>query len=394
MAVGFFRTIHELESDSPRSAIWTVALVAVVFALWIAWLWFARVAVYRSTDHARLIGGTGYEADAGAAGRVVELRMQVGRNVRAGELLVQLDAVSQQRELEEERTRQAVLTPQLAEISSEIAAEDQALKSAQQTSAVALNQARVEWGGKEKAWAIADNIFKRYVAAQHVVAQIALLHAQAEAQAERSKADNLRLEMARLAQNANAQESDRTAKIEELKQDRRHLEGEARTVAAEIKRLQYEIDKHQIRAPIDGQIAGISPIRVGAFVHEGDRVAIVVPPTTIKAVAEFSPSSALGLIKPGQRAWLHLNGFPWTQYGSIMATVTTVASEPMLVNTGGELQDERIRVELRIDPHSAPMIPIQYGLPGTAEIEVDRISPAKLIMRAAGKVLSTPARSH
>jgi len=121
MGVGFFRTIHELEAESPHSPIWIVALTAVVFGLWIAWLGFARVAIYRSTDRARLIGGTGYEADASADGRVVELRMQLGRKVKAGELLVQLDAVSQRRELEEERTRQTVLAPQLAEISGEIA---------------------------------------------------------------------------------------------------------------------------------------------------------------------------------------------------------------------------------------------------------------------------------
>jgi multidrug resistance efflux pump len=394
MGVGFFRTIHELEADSPHSPIWIVALTAVVFGLWIAWLGFARVAVYRSTDRARLIGGTGYEADASANGRVVELRMQLGRKVKAGELLVQLDAVSQRRELEEERTRQAVLAPQLAEISGEIATEDQALKSAQQTSAVALNQAGLEWNSAKETSQIADDIFKRYQAAKDAVAQITILRTDAEARGEHAKADNLRLEMARLAQDASAQGYDRIAKIEDLKQERRRLEGEAQTVAAEINRLQYEIDKHQIRAPIDGRIASIFPIGIGTFVREGDRLAIVVPATIIKAVAEFSPSSALGLIKPGQRAWLHLNGFPWTQYGSITAEVTTVASEPTLVNASGEPEGERIRVELRIDPHSAPLIPIQYGLPGTVEIEVERISPAQLIMRAAGQVLTTSASLH
>jgi membrane fusion protein (multidrug efflux system) len=394
VSVAFFRTVHELESDSPRGSILTIALATAVLGLWAGWLSLARISVYRSTDRARLIGGTGYEADASVAGRVVSIRFRLGQKVNAGDPLVMLDQVAEQRQLDEDRTRESVIEPELSEISREIAAENDGLQAARRTAAIALDQARVQWQGAEKAWRIADDISMRYRTAKAVVPQIELLRADAEAQAARAKADGLRLELARLGQDSQAQQSDRTAHIEQLKEDGRHLEGEKETTAAEIKRLEYEIEKRLIRAPITGRIAGIAPIRVGAFVHEGDRLATVIPAETIKAIAEFAPSTSLGLIKPGQRAWVHLNGFPWTQYGSIHATVASVASEPTLVNSAGEAQDERIRVELRIDPRSAPLIPIQYGLPGTAEIEVERISPARLIMRAAGQTMTKPVASN
>jgi membrane fusion protein (multidrug efflux system) len=320
--------------------------------------------------------------------------MRLGQTVTKGESLVVLDSGAEQRQVDEDQTRKADLTPQIKEIYEEINAETTALKAAQQTTAVALNQARIDWNGSEKTWQIADNIYRRYQAAKDVVPQIALLKAEAEAQADRAKADNQRLEMARLTRDANAQESDREARIEQLREEARRLEGDRRTAVAEVKRLQYEIVKHRVRVPVDGHVAAISPIRVGAFLHEGDRLAIIVPATTLRAVAEFTPSSALGLIKPGQPAWLHLNGFPWTQYGSVLATVASVASEPTLVNTAGDPEDERIRVELCINPHSAPLIPIEYGLPGSAEIEVERISPARLIMRAAGQLISKPSTAH
>jgi membrane fusion protein (multidrug efflux system) len=394
MGIGFYRTISELEGDSPRNSIWVIVLVTLVLGVWLAWLSLARVAVYRSTERARLIGGTGYEADSSAAGRVIEIRMRLGQTVTKGESLVVLDSGAEQRQIDEDQTREADLTSQIKEIYEEINAETTALKAAQQTTAVALNQARIDWNGSEKTWQIADNIYRRYQAAKDVVPQIALLKAEAEAQADRAKADNQRLEMARLTRDANAQESDREARIEQLREEARRLEGDRRTAVAEVKRLQYEIEKHRARVPVDGHVAAISPIRVGAFVHEGDRLAIIVPATTLRAVAEFTPSSALGLIKPGQPAWLHLNGFPWTQYGSVLATVASVASEPTLVNTAGDPEDERIRVELRINPQSAPLIPSEYGLPGSAEIEVERISPARLIMRAAGQLISKPSTAH
>lgn len=393
MSAAFFRTVHELESDDVRSSAITIVLATVVLGLWLGWLVLARVSVYRSSDQALLVGGTGYEADSPVAGRIVATPMRLGQKVEAGQTLVVLDQISEQRQLEEDRTRESVIQPELSEISREIAQERQGLDAARRTSAVALDQARVQWQGAEKTWQIAENIAKRYQSAKAVVPQIELLRAEAAAEADRAKADNLHLELSRLEQDFQTRQSDRAAHIDQLGQDGRHLEGEERTTEAEIKRLEYEIEKRVIRAPVGGRIASIAPIRVGTFVREGDRLATVAPIETIKAVAEFPPADSLGVIKAGQRAWIRLNGFPWTQYGSIHAAVASVASEPTLVNLSGETQHERIRVEFKIDPHSAPLIPIQYGLPGTVEIEVDRISPARLILRAAGKMMTKPSAS-
>jgi membrane fusion protein (multidrug efflux system) len=52
-----------------------------------------------------------------------------------------------------------------------------------------------------------------------------------------------------------------------------------------------------------------------------------------------------------------------------------------------ELRDSQIRVELRLDA-PASNIPLQHALPGTVELEVERISPAALILRAAGRRIS------
>jgi membrane fusion protein (multidrug efflux system) len=110
--------------------------------------------------------------------------------------------------------------------------------------------------------------------------------------------------------------------------------------------------------------------------REGDKLAAVVPTGDLRIVASFQPADALGRIQPGQPARLRLDGFPWTEYGSIIATVTHV---------GSEVRDQRIRVELAVNPHSANRIPMQHGLPGTVQVEVERISPASLLLRVVGK---------
>jgi len=96
-------------------------------------------------------------------------------------------------------------------------------------------------------------------------------------------------------------------------------------------------------------------------------------------VAAF-PAAAVGRIRPGQPARVRLEGFTWKQYGALAATVADVGNAP---NAG------RIRVELVLAPGRASPIPLGHGLPGSAEVEVERVSPAVLALRAAGQYLAT-----
>ena len=107
----------------------------------------------------------------------------------------------------------------------------------------------------------------------------------------------------------------------------------------------------------------------------------MVPHGDLQDVADYLPSSALGRIQPGQPARLRLEGFPWAQYGSLAATVNRVASE---------VRNGHVRVDLSLEPDSASPIPLQHGLPGTVEVQVERLAPATLVLRAAGKLLARP----
>jgi hypothetical protein len=55
-----------------------------------------------------------------------------------------------------------------------------------------------------------------------------------------------------------------------------------------------------------------------------------------------------------------------------------------------EVRDGRVRVELGVDPEGASPIPLQHGLPGNVEVQVERVAPATLVLRAAGKLLTRP----
>jgi membrane fusion protein (multidrug efflux system) len=92
------------------------------------------------------------------------------------------------------------------------------------------------------------------------------------------------------------------------------------------------------------------------------------------------PASAIGRLQRGQAAQVRLDGFPWTQYGTLKATVT---------NVGAEASGGCIRVELRLEPDQDSPIQLEHGLPGSAEVVVEEVSPAVMVLRAAGQLVAS-----
>jgi membrane fusion protein (multidrug efflux system) len=116
---------------------------------------------------------------------------------------------------------------------------------------------------------------------------------------------------------------------------------------------------------------------VGSVVAVGQTVAVVTPETALELVADFAPANVVGRVLPGQHARMRVTGFPWTRYGMLTATVTAVSSEVL---------EGRIRVRLALDEHTAAAIPHRHGLIGDVEIELEEVSPAILLARAAGQL--------
>jgi len=121
-----------------------------------------------------------------------------------------------------------------------------------------------------------------------------------------------------------------------------------------------------------GECASLRP---GAHINEGQQLGVILPPGEVQVIAEFQPAAALGKLHPGQRAAVRLDGYPWAQYGTLPAEVARVADE---------IRDGKVRVELAIATRARVAIPLRHGLPGSVEVEIERVSPAQLLLRSAG----------
>jgi membrane fusion protein (multidrug efflux system) len=158
--------------------------------------------------------------------------------------------------------------------------------------------------------------------------------------------------------------------------ERQHSELASDLAAAKSELAQHElaIEHLTIRAPVAGTVADIQPtLRPGAVVHEGDVIATVEPAGTLRVVAEYGPET-IGRVHAGQRARMRLDGFPWTHYGTIGATVTSTATET---------RDNAVRVELALDPDRT--LTTSNGMTGSVDIEIDRVSPLHLFLQMIGE---------
>jgi membrane fusion protein (multidrug efflux system) len=205
----------------------------------------------------------------------------------------------------------------------------------------------------------------------------------AEAKAWEAEREALSFATFRIDQERLVEERKTEARLAELEQKAVQLNGEVATEEDTILRLKHEVQMRVIRAPVCGRVGEVAEFRVGSVARTGDRLGVIVPETELRAAALFSAASA-GRIRTGQAARLRLQSYPWTQYGTLAARVVSVGSEP---------SDGLIRVEFTLAADQASRIPVGHGLQGSAEVEIEQVSPAILVLRAAGQLLAaTPSR--
>ncbi|WP_437717679.1 HlyD family efflux transporter periplasmic adaptor subunit [Sorangium sp. So ce448] len=376
MASPFFRTMRSLETErGPRTWI-RLAVILAVLGAWAGWMHAARVSVYATTGKARLeVSRMAHRVAAAEPGRVSVVQVSLGRHVEQGEVLVELDAAVEERRLEEERTRAAALAPKIEALQHQIAVEEEVRALQVKLSDASVARARIDLRQRDLSAAHGEELraISERLHDERLASTADHLEAKSRAADEHLKAEGARADVQRLSVAGRHDERQTAARLAELARALGDLVAEQQAADAAVHTALAQIERRKVRAPIAGKLGNIAALQVGDVLKPGDLVATVVPGDDLHAVALFAPSDAVGRIVPGQRARMRLDGFAWTQFGMIEGEVSHVASEPY---------EGAIRVELLVRPESAASIPVQHGMPGTTEVEVERVSPWALLLRA------------
>ena len=383
MSSAFPRSTQTLAADRGRGTVAGMLIAALLLSVWLAWVVLARLGVYEVAETARLeVDRAVHTVQSPLAGRVVATHLKLGQEVEHGAVLVELDTATERLRANEARSHLRALAHQIQVLNAEIDAATEALQASQLASRVALEAARAQSRQAQVAAQFAKQEAKRAqdLHTRGYLSDADWQGAQVQAKQEQAVRDRLRLAVSRLQQEQKTQARDRQVRLEALTRERTRLAGEQTTVQHTLERLAHETSRRRILAPVAGRIGEVRALRQGSVVQEGDILAAVVPSGALMVVADFPPAAALGRLQRGQPARLRLDSFNWAQYGTVAARVARVASEA---------RHGRVRVEFHLQPAPLSAIPIQHGLTGSIEVEVERVSPFTLVLRAAGQRLAT-----
>jgi multidrug resistance efflux pump len=381
----FAQTLESLRRDDHWTASLAGSLGLCVLVAWVVWLGHGSIRLIEVTESARLqTNGFAFALQAPVSGVVTRADLALDRAVVEGEVLVELDASPERLQRAEVQAQLLGIKPQLEQLRGELEVQERAGKAfesatraAEEEALARLDEARLQ----ARASSEREERFTQLREAG-VSPELDLLKASSEALLNATQVQTSGKLAAKLNLEGQTQSYERRAALHRMQQGIERFESDRRVLEATLDRLDNEIRRRQIRSPATGRLGEVLPIRPGAVLQEGEKLAAVVVPGTARVIADFVAASAIGRLQPGQHARMRLDGFPWAEYGVLDAAVKTVGSESV---------DGRVRVEL--DVTALPSrIPIHHGMTGTVEVELERVSPINLLLRTLGEAWSARER--
>jgi membrane fusion protein (multidrug efflux system) len=377
--VPFRSTLRSLRTLDERDRRASTLLALGGAAAWAIWSLAATIPLYATSDTARVEAEQStFQIAARVDGTITRADLKLGQAVQKGQILLELDPTTQ-------RMAHAEGGATIDGLRQDIAALDNRAKG--ETHAAATDQARqalaVEEAAATEREARADSDMTARRASDVSRLLTAGLVAESEAAAARQAADGKRArwEAARLAwqRAGKAREvsaAEAASKRATTEADRVRLQGELAVAERRLEQLEHDVELRRVVAPAAGTIGDLGNVHVGTFVEAGERLGVLVPDDTLRIVADL-PAEMLAKIRPGQPARFRFEGYPALAHGSIAAVVARV---------GADARAGRVEVILAPRRDPAARLPLQHGVRGTVDIEVERVTPAALLLRKAGEL--------
>lgn len=423
--------------ESPPSSLPRAAMLAVValLAMLVGWAVWARLDIV-ATAQGRLVPATYTKVVQPAeAGVVSQILVKDGDVVRAGQVILRLDASLAQTDvtaLEQEAMHKqmaiqrieaelsdrpfvpaAGAAPHVAsQMAAQYAARRQSYQDALAQEQAALVRARAEL-------ASADQHLIKLREVLPIVRVASEKHEQLEQAGFISPlvAADRRRDFVEKSQELQAQLSTVNglkAAIEqgERKLDavrssyRSQLENERVDTLAQVRRLNQDLDKTSIRkgqmdirAPADGVVKDLAVTSVGAVVQAGALLMNIVPKEEPLLAEVMLGNDDAGFVAVGQKVQVKIAAFPFQKYGVIEGRVTHIGADASesRQGQGAQAPSYRALVKLarqRFDAAQDEALTLAPGMLVVAEIHQGDRSVLEYLLSPVQKVMSEAARER
>ncbi|HSH28647.1 MAG TPA: HlyD family type I secretion periplasmic adaptor subunit [Thiohalobacter sp.] len=387
-----------------RAIVWTLMLF---FTLAIVWAVFGRVDIVTTAQGKIVPSGRVKVIQPQELGRIQAIHVREGQQVKAGDLLIELDSTSTradqtrlESELQAAEREQARLAALLALLEGRMD-----LNRVQASLAAAQDKARLrsEWKahqGRQAAFASARR--SRGAEAAAIDRNIAKLEATLPLITKRATATKrlverslaaettwLELEQQRIEQRQDLaslreQRRSRLASIDELEQQARteradfSSETMARHEEAAVKvaSLRQELNKaasrnrrQQLRAPVDGVVQELAVHTLGGVVTPAQELMKLVPRDESMEVQAWLANRDVGFIQKGQSAEIKIETFPFTKYGVIDAEILDVSSDAVEDEQRGLIYAARVLMRSTTIQVNGRQVNLTPGMAVTVEVK-------------------------
>jgi hemolysin D len=127
----------------------------------------------------------------------------------------------------------------------------------------------------------------------------------------------------------------------------------------------------QLTAPVAGTVQQLAVTTVGGVVTPAQPLMVIVPKENVLEVEAMLPNKDIGFVNPGQDAEVKVETFPFTKYGTLHGTITQVSSDAiqdeklgLIYATRVKLARDTLRVEnkiVRLSPGMAVTVEVKTG---------------------------------
>lgn len=127
----------------------------------------------------------------------------------------------------------------------------------------------------------------------------------------------------------------------------------------------------RLLAPVSGTVQQLAIHTVGGVVTPAQALMVIVPQNNVLEVEAMLPNKDIGFVNPGQAAEVKVETFPFTRYGTLHGTITQVSSDAiqdekrgLVYSTRVKLARDTIRVEnktVRLTPGMAVTVEVKTG---------------------------------
>src|SRR5262249_8777838 len=252
-----------------RGSYWVLVGVLLVLAGLSTWGVLARVPVYAVAMHIPLALDPALQVVmTPVSGQVRVTHLQVGREVQAGEVLVEFDSTAQRLQLEEAQQHLVALEAHRTARRQEGAA----LEAAWQATAQAVQTAHQEAQTRHEAAVRALQV------AQEKVQRLGPLTPLADLQPQKTAVETTHRNLQQLEHAQQVQAAEWHVRLAQHQREVVVLEGDLTVATARLARLAYALEDTKLRASSAGRLGAVAALLPGMVVQAGAWPAILRPP--------------------------------------------------------------------------------------------------------------------